>query len=193
MRVDMTATAEGLCAPAGFRASRCLRSWRAGHGRGEGIIRMRQHWRKGLEVAILGDWWEWCHLPWALCVSLWKNSMSADINKTFLTKSFPMYSFAVLARVQCRKWRGYNTGNTLLGESLEELEGWAPGQASENVTSRTPWNRSPQELPSLPVSGKWQSGGCPLKPQQENTFVAVITGNHSSHGCCHHNCLKFEI
>ena len=95
--------------------------------------------------------------------------------------------------LQCRKWRGYNTGNSLLGESLEELKGWAPGQASENVTSRTPWNRSPQELPSLPVSGKWQSGGCPLKSQQESTFVAVIRGNHSSHGCCHHNCLKFEI
>ena len=65
-----------------------------------------------------------------------------------------MYSFAVLVRVQCRKQGGYNTGNSLLGESLEELEGWAAGQASENVTSRTPWNRSPRELPPLPVSGK---------------------------------------
>lgn len=87
----------------------------------------------------------------------------------------PMYSFAVSVRVQCRKQKGCNAGNLLLGESLEELEGWALGQASENDFQDTLEELAMGIATSATVR-KVAIRRLPLKPRQENTAVAVIKG-----------------
>lgn len=107
---------------------------------------------------------------------LWKNSMSADMKKNLSVYSqSPMYSFAVSVRVQCRKQKGCNAGNLLLGESLEELEGWALGQASENDFQDTLEELAMGIATSATVR-KVAIRRLPLKPRQENTAVAVIKG-----------------
>lgn len=102
--------------------------------------------------------------------------MSADMKKNLSVYSqSPMYSFAVSVRVQCRKQKGCNAGNSLLGESLEELEGWALGQASENDFQDT-LEELAMGIATSATVGKVAIRRLRLKPRQENTAVAVIKG-----------------
>lgn len=177
---------EGLCAPAGFRATDI-----SGHGelataeaKVSSILGSTEE--RGLRWLFWGDWWEWCHHPWALCVS-------ADTEQNLLVRgSRLMYSFAVIARVHCRKRRGYNTRNSLLGESLKSLEGrgswarplrmWLPGHLGTGRSRAL-------HLCQCQESGNQEAAHW---NHSKKILLSLWSGEHSGHGCCHHNCLKFK-
>lgn len=84
-----------------------------------------------------------------------------------------MCSLAGSVRVQCRKQNGCHAGHLLLREALEELEGWAAGQASENDFQDALGHLALGAATSATVR-KVAIKRLPLKPRLENSTVAVI-------------------
>lgn len=105
-------------------------------------------------------------------VCLGKNSMTIDMKKNLATISLPtplqyQSGFSVGSR------RGYNVGNQVCRESLQGLEGWALGQASE-IDFQDPLEQLATGAATSATVRKVAIRSLPLKPWQEDTTVAVI-------------------
>lgn len=83
-------------------------------------------------------------------------------------------AFAASASVQSRKRKGYHVGNQSSRAPLWGLEGWAPGQASENDFQDTLQPLATGAATSAMVR-EVAVRRMSLKSQQEDATVAVIT------------------